>query len=311
MLFMESVVVISGDAREKMKVERATPAINLREKLSAYYELTKPRIALMILIVAAIGFFIASANGFDVKRFFNSMFGIALLSGGIAALNQYIERERDALMNRTRMRPIPAGKITALAALIFGLILTFSGLIYLAFFVNNLTALVGAATAFSYVVLYTLLKTKTTLATVIGAFPGAAPPLIGWAAARGTLSLEAWTLFAIMFLWQFPHFLAIAWMYREDYASAGIKMLPSVERSGDTSAHQTIVYALLLIPVSLLPVMLGLAGWLYGVGAFMLGAFYLWRSIGAYTETGVEAKRLLLASVLYLPALFGLMLLGW
>jgi len=298
-------------ASEEIITARTTSAeLSVGAKANAYIELTKPRIALMIVLIAAAGFALGSQNAVDYVRLFHALFGIAMLSGGIAALNQYLERERDYFMPRTASRPLPSNRLTAFAAAMFGGSLTVFGIIYLAIFVNPLTASLGTATAIGYVLIYTPLKTRTSLSTVIGAFPGAVPPLIGWAAATGRVPLVAWALFAIQFLWQFPHFLAIAWMYRDEYEQAGIRMLPVVERQGVATAQQSIIYALLLIPVSLLPTLMDLTGMIYFYGALALGLFYLWASI----RTGLDssrprARQLLLASVIYLPALFALMVL--
>jgi len=236
------------------------------------------------------------------------MFGIALLSSGIATLNQYIERDLDSLMRRTADRPLPSGKLHPNEALIFGWTLTIVAEVYLALMVNPLSALLGLTVIAGYLFAYTPLKTRTTLSTMVGAFPGAVPPLIGWAAARGEIGLEAWVLFAILFLWQFPHFLAIAWMYREDYGRAGILMLPVVDPDGRVTAQQIVVYTVLLLPVSLLPTVLGTSGKIYFVGAIVLGLLFLYSSVrAAMSKSRQEAKRLLLASVIYLPLLFILM----
>ena len=236
------------------------------------------------------------------------MLGVALLSSGIATLNQYIERDLDCLMRRTADRPLPSGKLLPWEALWFGVTLTVLAEVYLATFVNPLTALLGLTIIAAYLFGYTPLKTRSTLSTLVGAFPGAMPPLVGWTAARGALSLEAWVLFAILFLWQFPHFLAIAWMYREDYSRAGILMLPVVEPEGRITAQQIVVYTVMLLPVSLLPTVLGLSGNLYLYGATILGVLFLYTSVrAAFSKSRQQARRLLLASVLYLPLLFILM----
>jgi protoheme IX farnesyltransferase len=238
----------------------------------------------------------------------SAMVGIAFLSSGIATLNQYIERDLDRLMRRTADRPLPSGKLLPAEALWFGVTLTVAAELYLAAFVNPLTALLGLTVIAGYLFAYTPLKTRSTLSTMVGAFPGAVPPLIGWSAARGELSLESWVLFAILFLWQFPHFLAIAWMYREDYSRAGILMLPVVEPDGRITAQQIVVYTLMLLPVSLLPTVLGISGKIYFFGAIILGLLFLYSSIrAAFSLSRQQARRLLLASVLYLPLLFILM----
>lgn len=280
-------------------------------KLAAFVDLTKPRITMLVVLTAAAGFCLGSRQGIDYFGLLHMALGITLLSSGISTLNQYIERDLDRLMRRTEARPLPSGKLTALQALLFGVVLCMVATAYIALFVNPLSALLGVITLASYLFVYTPLKTKTTLSTVLGAFPGAMPPLIGWVAAQGVITIEAWILFAILFLWQFPHFLAIAWMYRDDYARAGIKMLPVVEPEGRVTGQQIIVYTVLLIPVSLMPTMVHLAGAVYLVGAIVLGAGFLVYSVrAAFKRTTWQARQLLLASVLYLPVLFALMVLN-
>lgn len=279
-----------------------------RERFAAYMELTKPRITFLIVLTSAAGFAMASHGSVDYARLVTAMFGIALLSSGIATINQYMERDLDALMRRTANRPLPTGKLLPWEALAFGVGLTVLAEVFLAVLVNPLTGALGLTVIAGYLFAYTPLKTRTSLSTMVGAFPGAVPPLIGWVAARGTISLEAWVLFAILFLWQFPHFLAIAWMYREDYSRAGILMLPVVEPDGRVTAQQIVVYTLLLLPVSLLPVALGMSGKVYLYGAIVLGLLFLYSSLrAAFSKSKQEARRLLLASVIYLPLLFILM----
>jgi protoheme IX farnesyltransferase len=290
-------------------IDRAS--LTFASKLSAYSELTKPRITFLVVLTAAAGFCMASAAGIDYVRLLNMAIGIALLSSGISTLNQYLERNLDGLMRRTQDRPLPSGKLLPMEAAIFGTSLSVIATAYLAILINPLSALLGLVTLVSYLFVYTPLKPKTTLSTVLGAFPGAMPPFIGWVAARGEITIDAWILFAILFLWQFPHFLAIARMYRDDYARAGIKMLPVVESDGRVTGQQIISYTLLLVPVSLLPVVTGLAGSVYMVGATILGLAFLYFSArAALVRTSWQARRLLLASVLYLPALFALMVLN-
>jgi protoheme IX farnesyltransferase len=282
--------------------------LTLRERVSAYSELTKPRITFLIVLTAAAGFALATKGRIDYLRMVSAMIGIGLLSSGIATLNQYLERDLDALMRRTADRPLPSGKLSPPEALVFGAGLTVLAEMYLAVLVNPLTALLGLTVIAGYLFGYTPLKTKTSLSTLVGAFPGAVPPLIGWTAASGELSLEAWVLFAILFLWQFPHFLAIAWMYREDYARAGILMLPVVEPDGRITGQQIVIYTLMLLPVSLLPTALGVSGKAYLFGALILGLLFLYSSVrAAFSQSRQEARRLLLASVIYLPLLFILM----
>lgn len=293
------------------EIVRSQPGLTLAGKLAAYSELTKPRITFLVSLTAIAGFCMGSADGIDYLRLLNMSIGIALLSSGLSTLNQYLERDLDGLMRRTQGRPLPTGKLSPVEAAIFGISLSVVATAYLAIFINPLSALLGLATFASYLFVYTPLKTKTTLSTVFGAFPGAMPPLIGWVAARGRIGVEAWILFAILFLWQFPHFLAIAWMYRDDYARAGIKMLPVVEPEGKVTGQQIITYTLLLVPVSLLPVAVGISGQIYLVGAAALGVGFLFFSAkAALVRTTWQARKLLLASVLYLPALFALMVLN-
>jgi len=285
--------------------------LSLRERVNAYVELTKPRITFLIALTSAAGFALASRGSINYISLTSALVGIALLSSGIATLNQYLERDLDALMRRTAGRPLPSGKLLPWEALAFGIGLTALAEIYLLVLVNPLSALLGLTVIAGYLFGYTPLKTRTSLSTMVGAFPGAVPPLIGWTAARGTLDLEGWVLFAILFLWQFPHFLAIAWMYREDYSRAGILMLPVIEPEGRVTAQQIVVYTLMLIPISLLPTVLGMSGKLYLYGAIILGLAFLYSSIrAAFSLSRQQARRLLLASVLYLPLLFILMVLN-
>lgn len=280
----------------------------MAEVASAYLELTKPRITLLVMLTSAAGYCMASNGNLDYLGLVNLSIGVGLLSSGISALNQCFERDLDGLMLRTRNRPLPAGKLTSLNATMFGWALSLSAIVFLAVSVNLLTAGLGTLTLAAYLFLYTPLKTRTSLSTVVGALPGAAPPLIGWTAARGEVSVEALILFAILFLWQFPHFLAIAWMYREDYARAGIKMLPVVEDDGHVTSKQILSYSLMLVPASLLPAAVSMSGEIYLYGALILGLIFVFFSVRAAVERSKwQARRLLLASVLYLPALFVLM----
>jgi len=284
--------------------------LTLRERGAAYLELTKPRITFLIVLTSAAGFCLASPGRVNYTAMLSAMVGIALLSSGIATLNQYMERDLDGLMRRTANRPLPSGKLLGWEALAFGVGLTVIAEAYLVFLVNPLTGLLGLTVIAGYLFGYTPLKTRTSLSTLVGAFPGAVPPLIGWAAARGTVGVEAWVLFAILFLWQFPHFLAIAWMYREDYERAGILMLPVVEPEGKVTAQQIVAFTLMLLPVSLLPTVLGTSGKIYLAGAIILGLLFLYSSVrAALSLSRQRARQLLLASVIYLPLLFILMVL--
>jgi protoheme IX farnesyltransferase len=299
------------DLRSAAITDLERSRLSLRERVSAYLELTKPRITFLITLTSAAGFALGSQGGVNYVSMASALFGIALLSSGIATLNQYIERDLDGLMRRTATRPLPTGKLLPWEALAFGVALTAVAELYLLIFVNPLSALLGLTVIAGYLFAYTPLKTRTSLSTLVGAFPGAVPPLIGWTAARGSLSIEGWVLFAILFLWQFPHFLAIAWMYREDYGRAGILMLPVVEPDGRVTAQQIVVYTLMLIPVSLLPTVLGMSGKVYFYGAIVLGLAFLYSSVrAAFSLSRQQARRLLLASVLYLPLLFILMVLN-
>ncbi len=284
--------------------------LSARDRVAAYLELTKPRITFLIVLTAAAGFALASPGRVDYGAMLTAMVGIALLSSGIATLNQYMERDLDGLMRSTANRPLPSGKLLPWEALAFGAGLTVLAEIYLAVLVNPLSAVLGLTVISGYLFAYTPLKTRTSLSTFVGAFPGAVPPLIGWASARGTIGVEAWVLFAILFLWQFPHFLAIAWMYREDYTRAGILMLPVVEPDGRVTGQQIVLYTVMLLPVSLLPTLLGTAGKIYFVGAIVLGLLFLYFGLrAAFSKSRQAARQLLLASVIYLPLLFILMVL--
>lgn len=286
----------------------ASKVVGLREKAAAYIELTKPRIAFMLVLTSAAGFYLGSRGSLDLVLFANSLVAITLLALGVAALNQYWEREIDPLMNRTATRPLPMGRLSGVEALVFGVLLSLSAEVYLFFAVNPLTAILGLVVIVGYVFIYTPLKTRTSASTAIGALPGALPPLMGWTAATNEISMGAWALFAMQFLWQFPHFFAIAWMYREEYAKAGILMLPVVDKDGNLTARQIVMFAIMLLPVSLAPFFLGLSGFVFLVGASLLGMWFLWASIRtARAKTKETAKRLLLVSVIYLPLLFILM----
>jgi len=282
--------------------------LGVREKLAAYAELTKPRIAIMLVLTSAAGFYLGTKGAFDGLLFANSLVAILLLAFGVATLNQFWEYRTDRLMERTASRPIPTGRITPTEALIFGLVQCAVAEVYLFLAVNTLTAVLGLLVIGGYILVYTPLKTRTSVSTALGAIPGALPPLMGWTAAANEISIGAWALFATQFLWQFPHFLAIAWMYREEYAKAGILMLPVVEPTGRITARQIVLFALMLLPVSLAPFFFGYDGWIFLVGAVVLGVWFLLTSIkAARAKTDETAKKLLLVSVIYLPLLFLLM----
>jgi heme o synthase len=282
-----------------------------KSSVAAYIELSKPRILILILLTAIAGFCLASKGSIDIRLLIHMNVGVGLLAAGIGALNQFFERDIDRLMRRTERRPLPSGRLTPTKACLFGIATSIGGILYIALLINLLSGIMGIFTLGTYIFLYTPLKRKTPLSTFIGAFPGAVPPLIGWTAVSGNIGIEAIVLFAIMFFWQFPHFHAIAWMYREDYARAGIRMLPVIEPDGRSTSRQIVFYALVLLPVSLLPFLIGLAGHIYLFGAFVLSLAYLYFGIRtAILRSRQEAKYLLQASVLYLPLLFALMLIN-
>jgi protoheme IX farnesyltransferase len=263
------------------------------------------------MLTAAAGFGLGSQGNTNYVLLMHAMIGIGLLASGLGTLNQFMERDLDLLMRRTADRPLPTGRVQPYEALWFGLTLTIGAELYLALFTNSLTSILGLTVAAGYLCAYTPLKTRTTFSTFVGAFPGAMPPVLGWTAARGQLDVTALVLFAILFLWQFPHFLAIAWMYREDYGRAGICMLPVVEPDGRVTGQQIIAYTVMLVPVSLLPTVLGVSGKIYFVAALILGLLFLASGVrAALSKSNQHARQLLMASVFYLPLLFGVMVLN-
>ena len=284
-----------------------------------YIALTKPRITWLILMSTGIGYFFGLPHApswtellADLHwwKLFHTIFGTGLIASGTAALNQWYERDADRCMRRTAARPLPAGRISPPSALAFGIALSIAGFLELWLGVNLLAGLIGVLTLLLYLFLYTPMKQRTWWSTTVGAVPGAMPPIIGYAAAAGTITGEAWILFAILFLWQFPHFYAIAWMYRDDYARAGIRMLPVVEPDGRSTSRQIVVYGLALIPVSLVPAIVGMSGYVYGFGALLLGLWFLYAGVRvALDRSLLRARGVLMASVLYLPLIYGLMLL--
>jgi heme o synthase len=284
----------------------ATPAEAKRAQRTAdFVTLTKPRLNFLVLITTLGGMYIAAPDGVALPLLFHALVGTALVAGGAAALNQVWERDTDGLMRRTRRRPIPDGRLRAADGAWFGTLLSATGLIELTWKVNPLASAVAAATLVSYVFVYTPLKTRTSLSTLIGAIPGALPPVIGWAAATGTISIGAIVLFGIVFLWQMPHFLAIAWLYRDDYRHARIPLLPVLEPDGRRTGQQALLYAAALWPVSLLPAAVGLADVPYSILATLLGAGLIALSaMFARERTTVTARRLFLFSIIYLPLLW-------
>ncbi len=283
-----------------------------RELAGLYLELTKPRITLMVLVTCAAGFVLAQGDlrwgAADLALLFHALAGTGLAASSASALNQVMEREHDARMRRTAGRPLPSGKLEPLPAAIFGIALGVVSVVWLAAAVNLLTAVLAAITTASYVLIYTPLKRVSSLSTVIGAAPGAMPPVMGWAASTDMLGAGAWALFGILFFWQLPHFLAIAWMYRADYERGGFLMLPVIEPDGRSTARQSVIWAAALIPLSLVPTALGLVGPVYATGALVLGLGYLAASISfGRRRTGPAGRTLLIASILYLPGILGAM----
>jgi len=271
-----------------------------------FITLAKPRLNLLVVFTTAAGLYLASPNGVAISVLLHTLLGTALIAGGAAALNQVWERDTDALMRRTRTRPIASGRLRPSQGLSFGLALSTTGLIELALGVNLISAWMAALTMGSYVLVYTPLKRRTSLATLVGAVPGALPPVIGWVAATGSLTLPALVLFGISFFWQMPHFLAIAWLYRDEYAIAGIPLLPVLEPDGRRTGQQALLYSAALWPVSLLPLLVGLAGGLYLVVATVLGLTLIALSASfAHNRSTVAARRLFLFSITYLPLLWG------
>ncbi|MDQ6631265.1 MAG: heme o synthase [Verrucomicrobiota bacterium] len=275
---------------------------------SVICELIKARLTFLVLLTTFVGFYIGARGPLDYFLMFHTLFGTALVASGASALNQLLEHKHDAQMRRTEDRPLPSGRLQPDFVLIFGGVCSATGMLYLAFAVNPLTSLLGALTLCSYLFVYTPLKRITSLNTAIGAIPGALPPLMGWTAARGEISMEGWSLFAILFFWQLPHFLAIAWIYRDDYAKAGYVMLPSIDPDGLRTGRQAISHTMGLLPISLSPFLFHLVGPIYFFGALILGLAYLWCAIQFSRQlTVARARQLFFASILYLPLLLGLM----
>lgn len=284
--------------------------VSLGVRLADLVELTKPRITLMVVLTAGIGVLLSSGGSVDLSLAIHALLGTGLVAAGSAALNHVLERDLDALMERTADRPLPTGRMDPDTALLFGVGLAVGGLLELTLAVNLLTALLGAIALAGYIFVYTPLKRISSLATVVGAIPGALPPLMGWTAISDRLELGGIVLFTILFLWQLPHFLAIAWMCREDYSRAGVPVLPVVEPDGRSTARQMMLYGAALLPVSLMPTVLGLTGTTYFLGTLALGCFFLAVCVAfALSFSAVAARRVLLVSVLYLPAVLVIMVL--
>lgn len=277
---------------------------NYRLIIDAYMELCKPRIVTLVLVTTSLGYYLGGGGFHNPYLFFITMIGTAMVCAGSATLNHYLERDSDALMKRTQRRPVPTGVISPDHAMLFGILLTLTGVLILCIEVNLLTSFLSILTAFLYVIVYTPMKKISWLNTTIGAIPGAIPPIGGWAAASGEVGLGAWVLFLIMFVWQHPHFYSIAWIFRDDYKKAGFKMLSFEDADGRRMFRHTLIYSLILIPVSLLPTFIGMSGWTYFWGALLAGFAFLHVSRKfQLLGSNQVAHQLLRASVLYLPAI--------
>ena len=271
--------------------------------VAVYADLVKARLTLLVLLTTLVGFYVGQRGPMDYRVMFHVLLGTALVASGAAALNQLLEREHDARMRRTAGRPLPSGRLQPVTVMLFGGICALAGTLYLALLVNPLTSVLGAVSLVSYLFIYTPLKRLTWVNTAVGAVPGALPPLMGWAAARGELN-GGWALFAIVACWQMPHFFAIAWIYKDEYAKAGFQMLPGVDPDGSRTARQVVGYTLGLLPLGLCPFLLHLAGPLYLVSAVLLGGAYLGYAVQFARRLDVaSAKRLFFASIVYLPLL--------
>ena len=286
----------------------AAQARDRRRVVADLVALTKPRVVLMILVTTVVGYYVGLSGAPDYAKLVHLLVGTLLAAGGTLALNQYWERDVDARMERTRVRPLPEGRLAPLEALLFGTAVTVAGLGYLGAFVSPMVLLMTAVTTAVYLFAYTPLKLRTPLCTIVGAVPGALPPVTGWVASREAFGIGAWVLFGILFLWQLPHTLAIARLYRDDYARAGVRLLPVVDAEGTSTERQIVTGCLALLAVSLLPTLIGLAGPVYFVGAFLLGTgFLVLGTRQALTPSPGSARRVLFASLLYLPILLALL----
>jgi len=288
-----------------------TEAIHTRSRFSDFFDLTKPRLNFLVIVTTLAGYYLGAQGSFDLWLLIHTLVGTTLVAGGAAVLNQWMEREADAKMRRTEDRPLPSGRLQPHEALWFGIFISIVGMVYLAAAVNLLTSQLATMTWLSYLFAYTPMKTETPLNTLVGAIPGAIPPMIGWAAVRNEVSLLSVVLFGVLFLWQFPHFLAIAWMYRDDYARGGFKMLSQFDPNGHRTARYMTGFTVLLLVVSLLPTLLGLTGWVYFAGALLLGLTFLAFSLCCLIF-GVNqyARRTFFISIIYLPLLLALMTLN-
>jgi protoheme IX farnesyltransferase len=279
-------------------------AAAVKSAMSVYADLVKARLTTLVLLTTLVGFYMGWRGAMNYLLMFHTLLGTALVAGGAAALNQLLEREYDARMRRTASRPLPSGRMQPVTVMLFGGVCALVGTLYLALLVNPLTAVLGAVSLVSYLFIYTPLKRIHWLNTAVGAVPGALPPLMGWAAARGTLDGGGWALFAILAFWQIPHFFAIAWLYRDEYAKAGFKMLPASDPDGSRTGQQSVSHTLGLLPISLCPFLFQLAGPVYLVAALVLGGGYFWCALQFAKRLDMpSAKKLFLASIAYLPLL--------
>jgi protoheme IX farnesyltransferase len=295
----------------KASVQTLNDAIPAEKSLFAVYsDLIKARLTFLVLLTTLVGFYVGFEGPVNFLLMFHTVLGTGLVASGAAALNQLLEREHDAKMRRTKDRPLPSGRLQPTTVMVFGGVCGCAGLLYLALAVNLTTSVIGAVSLLSYLFIYTPLKRITWLNTVVGAVPGALPPLMGWTAARGELDTDGWVLFAILAFWQLPHFLAIAWMYRDEYARAGFKMLPVIDPDGQRTARQAVSHTLGLLPISLCPFLFRLTGPVYLAAAIVLGLAFLWFAIQfARHLTVLRARHLFFASILYLPLLLTAMVL--
>ena len=277
---------------------------------AVYADLIKARLTFLVVLTTLVGFYLGSPSSVNYWLMLHAVLGTAMVASGAAALNQLLEREHDAKMRRTKNRPLPSGRLQPTTVMVFGGVCACAGLLYLALAVNKTTSVIGAISLLSYLFIYTPLKRMTWLNTAIGAVPGGLPPLMGWTAARGELGREGWALFAILAFWQLPHFLAIAWMYREEYEKAGFKMLPGIDPQGHRTGRQAVSHTLGLLPVSLCPFLFHITGQIYLCGALILGFVFLWYAIQfARHMTIPRARQLFFVSILYLPLLLVMMVL--
>lgn len=300
-----------GAAVEPLAAAPVAVAAETPGVVGDFFDLVKARLNALMLVTTLAGFYLGWSGPMDGMLLFHTLLGTALVAGGAAALNQLVEREYDGSMRRTRDRPLPAGRMRPDTALLIGFALSVGGLVWLAALVNMISAVLAALTLGIYVFAYTPLKRRTNLNTLVGAIPGALPPVIGWAAARGEVTLEAWVLFAILFFWQMPHFLAIAWMYRDEYAQAGFVMLPGTDATGESTGRQAASYSFGLLVVSLLPTLLGMTTTACFFWAFLLGAGMIWfAAVMQRNPSRPTARQLFFASIIYLPLLLGLLAAG-